>query len=272
MTSCLKPRITPQKNAFTHLTAQLKAQSQRVFKARGISVIRCEQCQLGQAVCICAYTPSGSSNCDFILLMHRDEVFKPTNTGRLIASIFNKQTYAFCWDRIEPDPALITLLNDPERNCYILFPKPDNEQPDEPLSRFTSVLPSNPIQNSVSHQKKLTFILLDGTWRQSSRMIRLSRWLDSTRCYSLPDTLNAMGKYAVRKAPQNNQLATAQAAALCLHAAGEKENAELLNMYFDVFNQHYVSIRKNTIPNITSAHEQLLAYKQEAPGIMSSEN
>lgn len=264
MTTQCKPAISAASNAFTELLAKQKAQSKRLFKARGISVIRCEQCQLSERTCICSYAPKASSVCDFILLMHSDEVFKPTNTGRLIASTFNHQTYAFCWHRTEPDTALLAMLNDPTRDCYILFPKPETPKPDDDLSRFTSALPKcSASPNGSQNQKKLTFILLDGTWRQSSRMVRLSRWLDKVPCYSLPSTLGYTGKYAVRKAPQNNQLATAQAAVLCLIAAGDEKSAKLLEMYFDVFNQHYVSVRKNTTPSITAAHEHLLAHRRD---------
>lgn len=254
--------ITLDSNAFTRLYANQKTLSKRRFKARGISLKRCERCQLGQKVCICIYTPLADSVCDFVLLMHSDEVFKPTNTGKLIARIFPKQTYAFCWNRCEPDPQLLNILSDSNRTCLIVFPQPQESTTSALQKRFMTELPACSAPNTNQDIKKITFIMLDGTWRQSSRMLRLSRWLDNIPCFSITDTQKAIGQYAVRKAPLNNQLATAQAAALCLRRVGDVKNAQLLDNYFDIFNQHYVCTRMNTIPLLTQAHSELLTYKQ----------
>ncbi|HTF84197.1 MAG TPA: DTW domain-containing protein, partial [Cellvibrio sp.] len=72
-------------NKYEQLRHRCRLESTRDFNARGKSVVRCESCQLASFACLCQWRPQSMSECDFVLLMHRDEVFKPTNTGRLIA-------------------------------------------------------------------------------------------------------------------------------------------------------------------------------------------
>lgn len=259
--------------SFKELYNTKRALSTRQFKARGGAIIRCESCQLSIPHCICQYKPNAESDCEFILIMHHDEIFKPTNTGRLIGDTFPKQTQMFCWDRTQPDPALVSLLNEPTRQCYLLFPEDNSDQntllkqpngaSNKPTrARFTRVCThknnktKDSNDNDNDNKKTPTFILLDGTWRQSARMLRLSRWLDNVATLTIPNHLTTAltNQYLVRKAHAPHQLATAQAAQLCLTLAGEKHNADVLKAYFDVFNAHYRAIRMNRPAPTIEAH------------------
>ena len=210
-------------------------------------MVRCESCQLASFACLCQWRPQSMSECDFVLLMHRDEVFKPTNTGRLIADIFPDNTHVFAWSRTEPDAELLCLLNDPQRQCFIIYPSAENE------SREVYTTP-------VVSDKRRTFILLDGTWKQSSRMFHLSRWLDKLPVLCLPETL--LRGYAVRKSHQDNYLSTVEAAALCLQVAGESRQSEILLDYFALFNLHYLATRGCYTPAVGEVHQRL-ANKQQ---------
>lgn len=238
-------------NQFHLLRERCLAESTTEFTARGKSVIRCDQCQLAAYACICQWRPQVVSQVEFVLLMHRIEVFKPTNTGRLIADVFPQQTHAFCWSRTTPEQALLALLQDKQRQCFIVFPADTPEAKAKPRPVFTE-LPSNGKIN--------TFILLDGTWKQSSRMFHLSRWLEDVPCVSLPE--GSLRGYAVRKSHQDDYLSTAEAAALCLQMAGEAANSELLLNYFQLFNEHYLATRGCYPPVIGDLHQQLAAVSQ----------
>lgn len=219
------------KNAFHLLRERCLAQATREFNARGKSVQRCEDCLLATYNCICAFRPVRSSRAEFVLVMHKNETFKPTNTGRLIADVFPAGTHAFRWTRVDPDEELVALLNDPRRQCLLVFPVDTSDEKAKPRALCIDVSPD----------KIPTFILLDGTWKQSGRMFHLSRWLDQVPCIVLP----AAGErgYAVRKSHQDNYVSTAEAAALCLQLADEPENSETLLDYFQLFNEHYVATR-----------------------------
>lgn len=236
-------------NEYLRLRAERLAASTREFLARGKSVVRCVDCQLAVFACLCPWRPQMSSRCEFVLLMHRDEVFKPTNTGRLIADMLPKDTRVFCWSRTEPDAALLELLADPQRRCLIVFPAEATTSE----GRAREVIHELP-----QDDKRNTFILLDGTWKQSGRMFHLSRWLDGVPCVQLPESL--VRGYAVRKSHQEHYLSTAEAAGLCLEMAGEFGPADALLSYFQLFNLHYVATRANCPPVIGELHSRLQAY------------
>ncbi len=238
------------KNQFQLLRERCLADSTKEFLARGKSVVRCESCQLAAYACICNWQPHLKSNVEFVLLLHRIEVFKPTNTGRLIADLLPASTHAFCWSRTEPEQALLDLLSDEKRQCFIVFPADTPGAKTKPRAVFTEI-PAN--------EKIKTFILLDATWKQSGRMFHLSRWLEHLPCVSLPE--GALRGYAVRKSHQDDYLSTAEAAALCLQLAGEQANSEILLDYFQLFNEHYLATRGSYPPVVNELHEHLAALK-----------
>jgi DTW domain-containing protein YfiP len=239
-------------NSYHQLRQVCLANSTREFNARGKSVIRCQNCQLAIKACICHWRPQTQISCEFILLMHREELFKPTNTGRLIADIFPKQTQAFCWQRTQPDDNLLAILSDLRRINVIVFPDESTEDSTSPPVTIDEFF----VQSN--QDKIITFILLDGTWKQSGRMFHLSRWLDNIPCVSLPDVTTK--SYAVRKSHLENYLSTAEAAALCLDLVGDNLSADLLRDYFNIFNQHYLATRGGYAPETTEIHQRLSAF------------
>lgn len=238
-------------NQYLRLRARRLAESTREFFARGKSVLRCEHCQLAAFACICPWRPELSAHCEFILLMHRDEVFKPTNTGRLLADVLPQQTHVFCWSRTEPARELMELLEDSRRRCVIVFPFDIGEADTNPRE-LLRVLPDD--------GKITTFILLDGTWKQSGRMFHLSRWLEALPCIALPEAL--VRGYAVRKSHQEHYLSTAEAAGLCLELANEIHVAKALQDYFQLFNLHYLATRGAYKPVLSEVHERCLSAKR----------
>jgi len=224
------------------------AESTTEFSARGKSVVRCSACQLAAYACICAWQPALSSRVEFVLLLHRIEIFKPTNTGRLVADLLPGQTHAFCWSRTSPSQALLDLLADKSRECFIVFPADTLEAKAKPRAVFTEM----PVNEKIK-----TFILLDATWKQSGRMFHLSRWLEGVPCVSLP--IGTLRGYAVRKSHQDGYFSTAEAAALCFQMAGEHSNSTILLDYFQLFNEHYLATRGCYLPVVGNLHQRLSA-------------
>jgi DTW domain-containing protein len=215
--------------AFHQLKQRVSLECKRPYKARGIKVKRCEICQLKRDNCLCGKQPNQDCSIDFILLFHLDEIFKPTNTGRLIADCFPNNTYTFKHSRTEPDQKLLDLLNDPSRQCIVIFPVSDE-------------LERNVISEiSADQTKKLTLIIIDGTWRQGRRMYNSSEYLAHLPVVKLdPDDKSL---YATRKASEDSHLSTIESVALTLKISGEERYSETLFNYFEEFNQHYSAIR-----------------------------
>lgn len=230
-------------NAFQQLKKQAIANSTYPYKGRGIKVKRCSLCQLMPEHCICNEHPNLSSLVDFVLLYHPDEIFKPTNTGRLIADAFPNNTYAFSHSRTEPQQQLLNLINDPSRKCVIIFPLNDDQ-----ISDSQSDNQNNKNTHKVTTQlkpsdKKLTLILLDGTWRQGRRMFNGSQWLKKCIVFKIIPSDKSL--YGTRSAACESHLSTAESAALALENFGEKSNAKALFDYFVLFNQRYLKMRSN---------------------------
>ncbi|WP_028116453.1 tRNA-uridine aminocarboxypropyltransferase [Ferrimonas senticii] len=213
----------PYPNAVLALRQQRIALSTRPFAARGATVERCLRCQIARNYCCCAWARPQTSNVRFCLLMHPKEPLKPTNTGRLIAEIL-PDSVAFSWHRTEPEPALLALLKDPQYQPMLVFPG----QYSEPERVHEKVL--------QSEGKTPLLILLDATWKQARKMFQ-SDYLTGIPVLSI--TPEALSRYRLRSAAHEHQLATAEVAAQVLALAGETDNANVLDAFFQVFSQRY---------------------------------
>lgn len=233
---------------FAALKKQRLTEATRPFNARGKLLKRCEHCQLALYVCACDLRVELNSQLDFVLLLHRNEILKPTNTGRIIADILPENTFCFCWSRTEPAAELLNLLADPNRQCVILYPEQSTK------SRVVHT------DFSFESNQKTTVIVLDGTWKQARRMMTLSPWLANIPVLSLELDLN--GQYGLRKPLIDGQLATAEAAACVLAQHDEMQVAQAVSDTFAVFTQHYLASRQTQQPKITEAHHRLSALKK----------
>ncbi|WP_298440675.1 tRNA-uridine aminocarboxypropyltransferase [uncultured Ferrimonas sp.] len=212
-------------NAVLTLRQQRLALSTRPFNARGATVVRCPRCQIAASHCCCQWARPQQSQLQFCLLMHPKEPLKPTNTGRLIAEIL-PTTSAFSWSRTEPEAALLALLQDPQYQPYLVFPG----QYSAP-ERVHDTLP-------MHSNKTPLLILLDATWKQARKMFQ-SDYLSTIPVLSISP--EALSRYQLRSAAHDHQLATAEVAAQVLALAGETDNANVLDAYFQVFSQRYLA-------------------------------
>ena len=225
---------------YTRLRQQEIAKSTKIYASKGNKVKRCENCQMALSACMWAWRPNTQCDIDFVVLMHRLELFKPTNTGRLIADAF-PTTHVYLWSRTEPELALLALLNDVERECFLVFPCQASEE--RPRTVIHTLTPST---------KKRTLILLDGSWRQCSRMAILSRWLDAIPCLSLP--ADYIKSYAFRDSGRLDRFSTVEAAISCLQLAESFTAAQILQNYYALFHCHYLATRGNYQPEKTDSH------------------
>ncbi len=205
------------------------AMATRPYLARGSKQERCEFCMIRPHLCICAHKPELNTRAAFMLVMYDDEVLKPSNTGRLIADLA-KDTTAFLWSRLEPDEEMLAVLNDPKWQPYIVFP-----------GEYTE--PERVVNNVPTAEKgrRPLFIMLDGSWSQARKMFRKSRWMDAFPVLSFdPENLS---RYRIRESAKDNQLATAEVAGRVFDAMGEEKNGKIMDLWFDVFKQHYLTGR-----------------------------
>jgi len=232
-------------HAVHNLYEERLARSTRPFRARGCKVERCSYCMLREHLCICSEKPVISSNAAFLLVMYDDEVLKPSNTGRLIADLF-EDTFAYIWSRTEPNLAMLELLDDPQWQPYVVFPA-EYAQPERVAEKV-----------EVGTDKRPLFIMLDGSWAEAKKMFRKSPYLNKFPILSIsPDKPS---RYKVREASKENQLGTAEVAARIIDLYGEQRNADVLDLWFDVFRENYLTGKMNRVLPDDSALKLLKQY------------
>ena len=207
---------------------QLDNPPRKPFIARGSKIQRCEHCLLHTAGCICHARHQVVAKVQFCLLSHPYELYKPTNTGRLIVDTI-AASQVFHWSRTEPDSAFIKLINDPAIDPYIVFPAAEDYQ--HRMVNFREKTGRQPL-----------FIILDGTWRQARRMFRLSQYLQHLPVISL--NTQRQSRYSLRKTEVSDQLCTVEVAAALLEQVGDQHAADHLDSYFDLFNKNYAESRR----------------------------
>lgn len=234
----------------THAVSRLRderlARSTKPFIARGSRAPRCPDCRVIFSYCLCAWRPSVDADSAVCLLMYDTEPLKPTNTGWLIADVI-KDTYAFGWSRLEVDPALLALLDDPQWQPYIVFPG-------EFVAKERVVT-----QVERTDGKRPLFILLDATWTEARKMFRKSPYLERFPVLSLePEQIS---RYRLRRSRRDDHFCTAEVAALCLELAQDTPASGVLDAYLDVFSAHYLGAKfQNPIDPDDEAHTQLKAF------------
>lgn len=222
-----------------HAVARLRsarlAASSKPFMARGgFKRERCAGCRLLPSHCLCALRPVVPTRAGVCLLMADIEPLKPSNTGWLVADVVS-DTFAFGWSRTVPDPALLSLLADPQWQPLVVFPG-EYVAPE----RVVHTVPP-PGDCTGGTGRRPLFILVDGTWTEARKMLRRSPYLDGLPVLSLqPDQVSM---YQLRRSRRNDHFCTSEVAALCLHLAGDTQAASALEAYLDVFTHHYLQTR-----------------------------
>ncbi len=226
----------------------------KAFTARGSRLNRCPGCLMAVERCICDLRPENvSCRAQIWLLMHPEEIYKPTNTGRLLTDCL-PDTQVFYWYRTEPNAQLLALLKDDQYQPFIIFPD-DMEDYAHRVVQFDQVMAlqaeyhdscdkagKTDQDNKSSNRSKIpVFIILDGTWRQARRMFRKSPYLADLPV--LPLKTDRLTRYALRKPASEQHLCTVEVGIELLKQAGEIQAAEAVEGYFEAFNRRYAEAR-----------------------------
>jgi len=249
-----QPSAPAAPHAVSRLRTERLARSAKPFLARGgIKGERCPGCRLVPSHCVCGVCPVVTTRAGVCLLMADIEPLKPSNTGWLIADVV-PDTFACGWARTEVDPALLTLLADPQWQPYVVFPG----EFVEPERVVTHVVVPEPSVGSaqVAVAKRPLFILLDATWPEARKMFRKSPYIDRFPVLSLePDHIS---RYQLRRSRRDDHFCTSEVASLCMDLGGDTHAAQVLDAYLDVFTHHYLQSKHQLPPDFAGeAHERL---------------
>jgi DTW domain-containing protein len=144
-----------------------------------------------RGLCVCALAPRLETRTRLVVVLHRSEDRKSSNTGRLAAECIAGSVVHVRGHR-ETQDARLTW--DPSTQPLLLFPHEDAL----PLARFAGGAP-------------VTLIVPDGTWRQASKVRARVPGLRDVRCVTLPP--GPPSSYRLRAESHAPRLATIEAIA-----------------------------------------------------------
>jgi DTW domain-containing protein YfiP len=153
---------------------------------------RCARCRLHQGLCLCASIPTVETRARLVLVIHRYEERKPTNTGRLAAACLpNSEIVVRGHEHAPSAPIDVGEGYEP----VLLFPHPE----------------APPLAPPEPGARPVALIVPDGTWRQASKVRSRVPGLRDVRCVTLP--ADAPSIYRLRSEAHAGGLATAEAIA-----------------------------------------------------------
>ncbi len=164
------------------------------------------------SLCICDLTPRIETRTRLLLVIHRYEDRKPTNTGRLAAECLVNSEVVVRGHAAHPSTP-VSLP--PDARAVLLFPHEDAV----PIDRF------------AGSSRPVTLIVPDGSWRQASKVRNRVPGLRDVPCVSLPR--GARSTYRLRVDAHEQGLATIEAIARALRIL-EGEHGEAAGCALDV--------------------------------------
>lgn len=183
----------------------------------------CPACLRPLRGCICPWVTPVQHTVEVLILQHPQEVAQAKGSARLL-HLCLPHSRMVAGDVFD-EATLRTLLAGP-RQAVLLYP--DTPPPGHALR------PPPLEPGSLSDPARLRLVVLDGTWRQSRKMLRCNPLLQQLPRLSLQGL--PASRYHIRKAHRADQHSTLEAACAALaHLEGDGERFRPLLAAFDGF-------------------------------------
>lgn len=174
----------------------------------------CEGCGLHKDLCICELIPKLNLKTKLTLVIHKKELKRTTNTGRLaIKSLINSEQKVM---GDQESPFELTSILDPDYENLLFYP---SEEALELNQSFVQKL-----------TKPIHLIVPDGNWRQASKVHYRNKDLTSLQRVKL--NLTNQSEYFLRTESKEIGMATLEAIAM---AMGVTEGLEVQKALLKVF-------------------------------------
>lgn len=192
------------------------------FKVKQITKLyeSCNKCGLPIINCICKVVPKIETKAKIWILSTEREFSRPSNTARLLKLVNPESTELILWERTNPPEKLIEYINSEDYEIYILFPEENSDLSEKKFDYKSS-------------EKTPAFIILDGTWKEASRILRKSDYLKKLPRISLNPIHKS--EYTLRRGAAEGELCTIEAGIEVLKLNYELENAQLIKGVFDLY-------------------------------------
>lgn len=185
----------------------------------------CAQCGVPDINCICNDLRHYKSKAQFWILSTAKEIFRPSNTARLLKLINPESTEIFIWERKNPSKKLLQKIQCTDYAVSLIFPTDDSVSSKQYFPLKTN---SNP-----------AFIILDGTWKEARKIYRKSPYL-----WGLPTVhleTKSDSDYQLRRNTPSEGLCTIEAAIETLKLQNEAQMADGIQKGFELFQKNYLA-------------------------------
>lgn len=162
---------------------------------RNNAKLRCSRCRMHGSLCICALMPKLVTRTRLVLVLHRIEARKPSNTGKIAALCLPNSEILVRGHEHAPTPPFVPA---PGTQPLFLFPHEG----------------AVPITDFAGSEAPVTLIVPDGTWRQASKVRARVPGFRDVPCVTLP--ADAPSIYRLRSEAHAHGLATIEAIARAL--------------------------------------------------------
>ncbi len=180
----------------------------------------CERCALPTVACICERIQTISTHSKFLILTSQKEFSRASSTGRLFQLSNPNATEIFIWERKKPP---LELLKQIDSRTYLLFPA-ISEDLQQRVSESRPALDSQ-------------FIVLDGTWNETQKILKKSAYLNTLPLISIAQTMPSA--YTLRAGNLAGTACTIEAIMALLQMLGETVAAKVVAQNFELFLNAY---------------------------------
>ena len=184
---------------------------------RNNAASRCERCRMHSSLCVCALVPALDTRTRLVLVIHRAEDRKPTNTGRLAVLAMKNSEVIIRGHTTEPTPAQAWSA---ATRPLFLFPHED-------------AVPLESLAFVPGDDRPVTLIVPDGNWRQASKVRNRVAGMRAVPCVSLP--IGAPSIYRLRSEAHPFGLATVEAIGRSLRILEGERGPEVERLLLHVF-------------------------------------
>ena len=191
---------------------------------------RCVRCHMRAELCICSEIPALLVDTRLVVLMHKRESGKPTNTGRLAALALPGSEILVRGGA--QDAPIDRDFHADGRQPLLLFPSDDAI---ELSAAYLDTL-----------RRPFTLIVPDGTWRQASRVgTRVAGLSEVPRVKLAPGPATA---YHLRRETRSGGLATMEAIARAMGILEGRQTQESLERIFTLMVERTMTSRGTPVP------------------------
>ncbi len=189
---------------------------QNYLKTQKVYKDRCYSCWQPVETCICKLSVPFNPKIKFVILTHPVEASKRIATGRLAHVCLQNSIFIRGYNFIH-HPTVNKLINDDNNQCFVLYPGRQSHN-------LTS-LNLNKKKDIFKFDRITTVFVIDGTWGNANKMLRLSPNLATLPkiCF----TPKNKSQFKVRKQPKDLCLSSLEAIHEIIELLGETRGFDL---------------------------------------------